>query len=178
MQMIRLITIIDYSPLWILTHAYFNALLTCQTSVSCVFPDNIQGSSSGVPDMITERSSQRGFRGVIHNADRSLIRRWTAAAWPQEKGHPLPWALSEFLSSRQAGYFMEFVVSPTELSLEESGIAVLTADAEKLRLQPAYWKAAKILHLEQFTNELTIQSFRFGALFVDIYRILASCLIK
>lgn len=39
-------------------------------------------------------------------------------------------------------------------------------------------KSELLLHLERLTNELTIHSFRFGALFVDIYMILASCLIK
>lgn len=52
------------------------SILTCQATVSRGFPDGIQGSGSGVFDMITEWPSQRASHWlvVIHNAENKNVR--------------------------------------------------------------------------------------------------------
>lgn len=176
--MIPLIIIIDYGPLWILKYAYV-MLFSPASRLSLVF-FQITSKALAVESLIWSLNDllRGAFTGwCIMQIDHTSRVKCCSLA-PGKRAFFARGSV--WISLRQAGRLLLYIICHQPCGAFPWRVRHCSSHCgcRKLRLQPAYWKAAKILHLEQFTNELTIQSFRFGALFVDIYRILASCLIK
>lgn len=159
--------------------------LTCQPSVSGVFPNDIQGSGRGVSDVITERPPERGSQGPRHHVDLRVPhplqpQRTSAPPWRGDHaaglllqrslpGCGLSPCQAARLRARRARGRASRARAPHP---QEPGIAArLALRPGERRLQAAAWPAAKparLPHLERLTNEPTTPSRSSRSAFVAV----------
>ena len=159
--------------------------LTCQPSVSGVFPNDIQGSGRGVSDVITEGPPERGSQGPRHHVGLGVphppqLQRTSAQPWRSD--HPsgpllrrslpgcgLSPCQAAGLRARRARGRASRARAPRP---QEPGIAAGLAQLPReRRLQAAAWPAARPArrpHLERLTNEPTTPSRSSRAAFVAV----------
>lgn len=141
------------------------APLTCQPSVSGVFPNNIQGSGGGVSDVIAKGPPERGSQGPSHHVGLGVPHPgavdFSAApaprpCWPPPTADcPSPaagWGSAGRRGCVSAGPGGEPRASPAPSGSRHCGSHCGPGSAD-CRRPPGWPPSARLPHLERLTNE-------------------------